>query len=437
MRHGARTLTRCVTAVSLVIGVAACGGGSGDDAAEETGAGIDAASPEEVAAAKVDASSEVLVARWGGEGAFFVVVWANDLGYRTQQIVDAAESIAADGTIPGVAPEGEPLGMLTELPAGEPQSMAPIAIPVAAAGPADGAGDDTPQNAYIGSYDRTLDEVFTAGQEAVDRAEARDEDEALLELGVIVLVQKLGMQGYSAPQIIEAILLFDREVFKGASSLSSNCLIAIRSGDRWLKPAFPPAQELGCTPAWIADPDGKSIGDDNAATEPTAAESNPPEGAAEPAAADDEGGGESFSGPIDFVGYFEAVDPMIAGKLTITTNEMVVVIEGDQVTSITGTGTISWPEIEAGNNTTICASDTTWAIDAEVPVQPRRRRRLHCVRVLDRRRYQHVQRRRKPQIRCHRRPRPRHDRRDSRLAAAHRSTFASTSKVYQSDSLRS
>jgi len=258
MRSGIRNLARCVAAISLVVGVAACGGGSGDDAAEETDAETDAASQEEEAAAKVDASAETLVARWGGEGAFFVVVRANDLGYRTQQVVDAADTIAADGTIPGVAPESDPLGMLSELPDGEQQSMAPIAMPVAAAGPADEAGDDTPQNAYIGFVDRTMAEMFTAGQEAVDRLEASDVPNANLELEVIITVQKLGMQGYSGPQIMEAILLFDRGVVEGFDT-ESNCRIAIRSGDGWLKPAFPPAREVGCTPAWkIENPDGEA-----------------------------------------------------------------------------------------------------------------------------------------------------------------------------------
>ena len=257
MRRGVRNLARGVAAISLVIGVAACGSGSGDDAAEETAVGIDAASQEEEAAARVNASVETLVARWGGEGAFFAVVRANDLGYRTQQVVDTADTIAADGTIPGVSPEGDPLGMLTELPGGEQQSMAPIAMPVAAAGPADAAGDDTPQNAYIGFVDHTMAEMFTAGQEAVNRLEASDMANANLELGVIITVQKLGMQGYSAPQIMEAILLFDREVVEG-SSLESNCRIAIRSGDGWLRPAFPPAREVGCIPVGIEDPDGEA-----------------------------------------------------------------------------------------------------------------------------------------------------------------------------------
>lgn len=311
--------------------------------------------PEEEAAI-VDASAEVLVARWGGEGAFFVVLRANDLGYRTQQIVDAADTIAADGTIQGVAPEGEPLGMLTELPDTEQQSLRWTAAPVTEPEPT-----ETARDAYIGFIKKSMDEAHNAAKEAIARAEAKEFDDAQLEMEIIIVVQKLGMQGYSAPQIIEAIFFRDDRAILEDFGMDSNCRIAVRSGNGWLQPAFPPAENLGCIPVWETDSapaesNVEAAEDDNAATQQASTEG--------------EEVGEattgSFSGPVDFGGYFELVEHV--GDVATATGEMVVVIDGDQVTSITGTGTVYWPELEVGNDVTICSSDTTWTLSAEVPI---------------------------------------------------------------------
>ena len=250
MRRGRKCLVQCVAAVGLAFGALACGG-------SDAGIGETDAAPAEGGAGDTEtrAAADLLVDRWGDEGSFFVVVRAIDLGYGAQQIVDAPSAFEADGTNTATAPEGAPLEMLTELPAG--QSFAPIARSGAAPDTEPAGSEGIPADAYIGSVDQRLVDVRAAGQKAIDQMEARDVEDALLELKVTLLVLKLGMQGYSGPQIIEGLVLDDIDIDAG----EGNCSIAIRSNGGWLEPALRPARDLACDPIWSRAPDS-SDGDD-------------------------------------------------------------------------------------------------------------------------------------------------------------------------------
>lgn len=182
-------------AVGLVVGLvaAACSGGEGGAA--------DSTTPQGPGVEEVAAAAEVLVGRWDDRLAFFVVMASLDAGYSVSQVVEHPADLAADGSIPGVDPVGPPLGMLSPLQGGADASgmgvggvsAAPRRLILAARAELD------PQNQYVDFVDATLGEISDAFQARLARE--REFEETIVEVTLV-----LGGSGYTAEQIVEAII---------------------------------------------------------------------------------------------------------------------------------------------------------------------------------------------------------------------------------------
>lgn len=194
-----------VAVVGLAVLLTACSGGG------EGGLGFlpesDDATLEQSAAAV-----EVLVERWGDEGAFFAVMASFDAGYDADQIVSHVADLTAGGTITGEDPAGPALGLAEPLPGGDaaapPRSHAAPRRLTAALG-------DAPRDGYVGFVDATFGEAFAAGEDHLRLLKARAEfaevladlrDTGFLEY-VTGLTVLLRLSGYGAEEIVEAILL--------------------------------------------------------------------------------------------------------------------------------------------------------------------------------------------------------------------------------------
>lgn len=188
-------MPRTVVAVlTLVLALGACGGDGGRP--------IFAAEPTPAAAT---AAALILTDRWGDRDAFFVSVASLDAGYGITQILDNAADISPDGTIPGIAPDGPPLDLLSPLveSVGAGTSFAVIGAPrLIVAG-----GDTGPTDWYVAATDRTLGEIFSAGEQMLEAEAVFGEGgEDLLVAGVTEATLQLAASGYSADQILEALI---------------------------------------------------------------------------------------------------------------------------------------------------------------------------------------------------------------------------------------
>lgn len=207
-----------IAVVGLSLVLSACAGGG------EGGLGFlpdEEPSDLDVAAAALD----TLVGRWDDRLAFFAVVAAFDAGYSADQVVAAADTLTADGTIPGIAPEGSPSGLLTPLPSGDA-----AALPDGVAAPRRlvAAGTETPQDRFVAFVGSSLGEVFDnarghlhalAARERLAGVVAELRDAGFVDY-VVGLTILLRASGYRTEEIVEAITLgtFDAAVTSNGGS---------------------------------------------------------------------------------------------------------------------------------------------------------------------------------------------------------------------------
>lgn len=146
---------------------------------------------------ETEAAIDALVARWGDQPSFYAVMASLDRGYSAEQVIKRADDLAADGTIPLVAPDGPGLAMLRPLPSSEGAVSPRIA---AAPRRLVAGGDDlSPQNQFVDFVDASLGELFDSARAKLDR-------EAAFEQEVVELTILLGASGYSVEQIVEALI---------------------------------------------------------------------------------------------------------------------------------------------------------------------------------------------------------------------------------------
>lgn len=186
---------RRVSAAFIVFSLVALG--CGDDGSPSTAAG-----PPDPAA--VTAAAVTLTDRWDDRLAFFAVVASFDHGYTVVQIVEGAAQLQADGQITGVEPAGAALGMLSPLTGGANLpglTAAPRRLPaVQFAGP-------IPVDQQVDFADEVLGEFYEAGQRRIEAEEVFGADgDELLVAGVTEATLQLAASGYSAEQILDALI---------------------------------------------------------------------------------------------------------------------------------------------------------------------------------------------------------------------------------------
>jgi hypothetical protein len=199
--------------LGLVLALVLSSCGSGDNAAGPTSQSPSAAptvDPDDL-----DRLTTDILDQWGPEDGFAVLLLALDAGYSLHQML-AAPIIEADGTITGVAPDGENHD-LVELagPASAPGLLQPAQIMAVVFAARQGQGDDkSPADAYIGFIDLTAAELWSTArqnirdqveQEAAEREEAAEI--AGMDAFIIGTVVNLAARGYTPEQIMEAIVL--------------------------------------------------------------------------------------------------------------------------------------------------------------------------------------------------------------------------------------
>jgi hypothetical protein len=235
---------------ALVLVVSACGAGGGDNPFAGASEPIDPT---------VAGAADVLVERWGAEGAFFVTLVAFDLGYSAEQVIAGVAGMGADGTIPDVDPAGPPLGMLSETgldgqgpPSAAPVITAPVAVGVVAYGP----DDATPQDTYVVDVGSWASELWEAGQ-----------DSLRTELTMTDVVLGLAAQGYSLDQIVEALVAGEWELLTAGDNA---CFIIIDAAGPWVAPDADPIAGLNASCAVVSEsgpPDVVDEGSDDPTTE--------------------------------------------------------------------------------------------------------------------------------------------------------------------------
>jgi len=195
-----RTLVFLVSGALLM---AACGGG-GDS--PFLGGGPATSGPSAASERFVEAGN-ALADRWSERDAFFVVMWALDLGYSPDQIIEAAATGAldADGTISDpsggtVVPERPPAGLLAiDGPSALTMMFAAALNEMAA------DTDQSPRDAYVEAMDSWLGEAFEAGEHRLEELRKASE----IETNLAAQALELSARGYSQRQILEALLQFD------------------------------------------------------------------------------------------------------------------------------------------------------------------------------------------------------------------------------------
>jgi len=198
----------------------------GGGCAAGDGGGLPFAGPDTDPEA-ISTAVDVLVDRWGDDGAFFAIMASLDAGYTAAQIVDGAPTLTADGTIPGERPDGSPLDLLTPLDAGGASgAVAPRGV-AAAPRRLIAAQGDRPQDQFVGFLGTSLSEIFSNAQRHIGSL-----DDATVE-NISEVTLLLAASGYSAEQIVEAYIT-DSLDFRGL------CAVVVGQGDTVIMPARPP-----------------------------------------------------------------------------------------------------------------------------------------------------------------------------------------------------
>lgn len=146
------------------------------------------------------AASDALVARWDDRLAFYAVIASFDLGYSAEQLIAHHEALRADGTIEGVSAAGSPLDLLSPLPDASATGVGGVVLAAPRRILAVAGEGLSPQNQYVDFIDASLGEVYDAGL-------AHLQEEAELQQSVVAMTILLGAAGYSAEQIVEALIL--------------------------------------------------------------------------------------------------------------------------------------------------------------------------------------------------------------------------------------
>jgi len=208
-----------LVAATLCVFIGACGGNDGD--------GLPFAGPS-VDPVEIAAAADLLVDRWGDDGAFFAIMASLDTGYTAAQIVDDAPTLTADGTIPREGPSGPSLDLLTPLDAGNASGT--IAVHGIAAAPRRlfAAQGDRPEDQYVDFVDTSLGEIFSTAQRHIGSL-----DGATIE-SVTEVTLLLAASGYSAEQIVEAYIT-DSLDFRGLCAV-----VTSGQGDAVVIPAGAP-----------------------------------------------------------------------------------------------------------------------------------------------------------------------------------------------------
>jgi hypothetical protein len=296
-------------------------------------------------------AAAALVDQWGSDrDAFYVVAWSLDAGYSADQIIDAAPHgmIQADGTITDtegapVEPVREPEGLLVAVEVG----ASGMGVLAAAAGSVGGLArrllvDDKPRDAQV-SGRGLLSEVFDRGLDAFHKkqaelqAQAEEDAAARAELEALALEQvfwitrgtlELAARGYSAPQIIEAILL---DQWAGLPGPSSDCWYFLSASGVQVIPDYAPVDpllELECAQA-LEESRAESQPDDaEAQDQPAQAEDEAPEAEE----------GYTFHAYLDLESGFDLVAYEWVGTFQINEGGDII---GDGVVHGTSIGTCS------------------------------------------------------------------------------------------------
>ena len=224
MRRGVRDLARCVAAISLVIGVAACGGGEAGtltvrrrhDRDHSNGCWASRPGRNGDRCRGLSNGSASIVDRLGPDAAFAAVVLALDAGYGADQIAQHASVLTSEGTIPGVAPTGAPTGVFAT-----------------ATAPAQGlrlAAEKTPAQALANL-----------------KAKAYDEDTVETLLGTVLFLAGVG---YSAEQILEGLIFgeqrYARTAMQGLEGEGldyTRCIVLAEQDGTLITPAGPSTVE--------------------------------------------------------------------------------------------------------------------------------------------------------------------------------------------------
>ncbi len=270
--------------VALVLLTAVACGGNDD------GPGHTASST--VPPADISGAVDAMVGDWGDDGALIVVMTAFDRGYTAAQVIDAAAGgrLQADGTVTDADPLRPPQDFLSD----GPDETSPTTVEVAAdragsdtgrdqgsagvvmigAGGLSGTDETTPEDRYVADADVSLSDVHDVGETEVARLNEEEAD-ANFARWVSEMAVALGAQGYSGPQIIEAVYLGD--LVPSPPGSHENCRFGISArGGGYLQPEFPPMAGLGCIAAGDevsredqadADPTGEGRSEDDGTTE--------------------------------------------------------------------------------------------------------------------------------------------------------------------------
>jgi hypothetical protein len=198
-----------IVGVLVVLTLAACGQ---DTAIESTSSTTPAGS----VADRLVAATERIVDDWGDREGFARLLLAVDAGYSLTQIV-SHPSLTEHGTVEGADPDGEPLGLLEDPPASTSgRAPTPVFLAMVVAQAPSWSAAET----YVGFIDDTVGDLFDAAHEHIRTAREAEQEELEWEQAVTTVTAALLARGYSAEQVIEALILDDAKGITGLGGIS-------------------------------------------------------------------------------------------------------------------------------------------------------------------------------------------------------------------------
>ena len=245
----------------VLLTLTACGQDQTLETAPPSGA------PSGSVAADLIAASETIVDDWGDREGFARLLLAVDAGYSLTQILDHP-TLTEYGTVEGAAPDGPPLGLLDDPPEAPASGAAPSPIFVAmivAQVPGWSASET-----YIAFIDDTVGELFDVAQSHLQAAREAEQETLEWEQGVTTVSAALLARGYSADQVIEALLLGEVSGIAGlgGSGLPTTCFTISTT-----PPTLPPGTDLlegECAPLSSGTgPPTETTAETTASTDPT------------------------------------------------------------------------------------------------------------------------------------------------------------------------
>ena len=251
--------------------LSSCGG---DSFGTTSTAGSGPDSPIDVGV--VDASISLLE-RWRDRPSFYGVMAALDAGYSAAQVIAGADDLDPDGSIPGMAPERGPSGLLSRTGPNGLGRAAAGRVLAAPAGPGTALGPETeePDDRYVENVGAWLSEVGDQGQQAISRAELEPAEAVAAEAGytetdfvgaIVFLTLQLASRGYSERQIIEGMLSFDVDF----DATNAMCWHVAGPGGSPIAPDHPPTEiaRAICGPFPASDSTTTSTGEEDPSPRP-------------------------------------------------------------------------------------------------------------------------------------------------------------------------